>query len=102
MAVDSGKALKLLAWISPASFFLFLISVFLIGAMPLGGYNVFGIAEWCELIVGTLIAIIAVTFTFARWRSPETSRRGKVLAITGFLLWITFWFLTFAFPHGGG
>ena len=96
-----GKALPLLAWMSPASFLLFLASALLAGVFPFRQRDLYGFVEWAEMVFGTTVAIAAIALMIARWRS-QLSAGHKTLAITGFCLWLMFWVLTFAVPHGGG
>lgn len=75
----------------------------LVSALPLDHYRyASGITEWTEMLFGTTIATSVAMLMIFRWRRPDFSVRHKTLAITGFCLWLVFWVLTFAAPHGGG
>ena len=64
--------------------------------------TVVGAAEWVEIFLGSAVAVVAIAFTILNWGQPQFSGKYKSLAIAGFCLWLTFWVLAFAMPHGGG
>jgi hypothetical protein len=106
MSFDSAvKRLQALAWLSPGSFLLFLVSMPIISVLPVGDYHLeFAVVEWLEMLAGTCVAVVVLAATF--WRSrqagADSTRSTKILAVIGLGLWAIFWVVAIAIHHGSG
>jgi putative effector of murein hydrolase len=98
-----SRSLRILLWTPLAIFLLLLVSIVIVGGLPFEKARaVMGAAEWIEMLLGSAAAVIAIALTVFKWNQPQFSARHKALAIAGFCLWLAFWVLTLAVPHGGG
>jgi hypothetical protein len=98
-----AQRLQSLAWLSPASFLVLLLSISIVSVLPYENHR-FAVAvlEGGEVLAGTLIAV--VMFSAAVWTSIRTKTRfvsTNVTAISELVLWVLFWILAIA-THGDG
>lgn len=100
----AAKFLRGAAWLSPASFLLFMLSVIIITILPAGKTWMFALIEWGEMIIGTLLSLlVAVTILwFRKDRGSPLPRKSEWFAITGVCFWVIFWVLAVWVHHPAG
>jgi hypothetical protein len=100
-----AEGLRKLAWLSPVSFLLFLMSMLVVGILPWENFHsIFAIVEWSEMLAGSLISIVLAAATI--WNTKGVADAGlcrtRLIGIGGLALWVCFWVFGVALHRGSG
>lgn len=99
----AGQRLRDAAWVSPASFALFVFSLLIITILPVTNGMTFAIIEWSEMLLGTSLSVsVAAATIWSMGKSSPPTRKNITLAITGLALWALFWVVAISVHHGSG
>jgi hypothetical protein len=98
MAIAEGRMPpRFLLWLPLACFVALLVTIATVSILPRDHHLAYAIAEWVEMLVGTVSGVLAfaVAFLWPRvaWPDAPGWSRHKWLAICGLGIWCIFWLI---------